>query len=84
MTCKHCGSDNVREFPSEIATHFPGPEGYKHPHVFVFPALLICSICGFTEFALAARELQQLQDGFTRPMGIPHHGWDIVRFSTLH
>lgn len=73
MICKRCGSENVRELPSEIAIHFPGPEGYKHPHVFAFPMLLICTICGFTEFVLAARELRQLHEEFTRPKGTPHH-----------
>ena len=38
------------EFPAEINIHFPGMENLKQPTVFVFPTLLICLDCGFTEF----------------------------------
>jgi ribosomal protein L37E len=74
MTCRECGVDNVHEFRSEIAIHFPDPNGYKHPHVFVFPLLLVCSDCGFTEFALDEQVLRQIHEGPARPKGIPHRG----------
>jgi len=60
VVCPHCASDSLAEFPSEIAIHFPGPEGYKKPHVFAFPTLLICRECGYTEFILTSSELQQI------------------------
>jgi hypothetical protein len=73
MICKQCGSDSVGEFRSEIAIHFPGPEGYKQPHVFVSSSVRICSNCGFTEFGLSAEELEQIRQGITRPKDSPHY-----------
>ena len=62
VPCKRCGLDSLTELSSETAIHFPGPEGYKKPHVFAFPTLLICSECGFTEFMLTPSELEQIRD----------------------
>ncbi len=52
MTCKSCSSENQRRFNSEINVHFAGLKNLDKPPVFVFPQLLICLDCGFTEFAL--------------------------------
>jgi len=64
MTCKSCTSDNRREFSGEINIHFSGWEGLKRPGVFVFPKLLVCMDCGFTEFAIPERELAGLASGY--------------------
>jgi hypothetical protein len=64
MTCKSCTSDNRLEFSAEINVHFSGWEGLKRPGVFVFPKLLVCMDCGFTEFAIPERELARLADGY--------------------
>lgn len=50
MPRKACHSAKKGEFPAEINIHFPGMENLKQPTVFVFPTLLICLDCGFTEF----------------------------------
>jgi hypothetical protein len=60
MFCKSCQSENERTFNGEIAIHFPGAEGLKKPMVWVFPKLLVCLNCGFTEFAIPETELQRL------------------------
>jgi hypothetical protein len=60
MTCKSCTSDNRLEFCAEINVHFNGWEGLNRPGVFVFPKLFVCMDCGFTEFAIPARELTGL------------------------
>ena len=57
MTCKSCTSENQRTFASEIAVHFPGLKDLDKPHVFIFPTLLVCMDCGFTEFAIPETEL---------------------------
>jgi hypothetical protein len=47
-------------FNGEIAIHFPGLEGLDKPIVWVFPKLLVCFNCGFTEFVIPEGELRRL------------------------
>ena len=61
MSCKCCQSKNHRNFNGEVAIHFPGLKGLNRPIVWVFPKLLACLDCGFTEFAIPDTELRQLQ-----------------------
>jgi hypothetical protein len=49
-------------FNGEIAIHFPGLEGLDKPIVWVFPKVLVCLSCGFTEFAIPETELRQLAE----------------------
>jgi len=63
MTCKGCHSEMQSVFNGEIAIHFPGREGLNKPNVWVFPKLVVCLHCGFTEFAVPKRELQVLKQG---------------------
>ena len=64
MICKSCSSDNSLRFSAEINVHFSGWEGLKRPGVFIFPKLLVCMDCGFTEFAIPERELAGLANGY--------------------
>jgi hypothetical protein len=63
MTCKGCHSDKQSVFNGELAIHFPGLEGLNKHIVWVFPKLLVCLHCGFTELAVPERELQVLTQG---------------------
>lgn len=63
MACKSCGSDNQDKFGAEINIHFPGLEGLDKPIVLVFPTLLVCLRCGFTEFTISETELHRLEKG---------------------
>ena len=63
MSCKGCQSDKQRTFNSEIAIHFPGLEGLDKPIVWVFPKVVVCSHCGFAEFAVPEREMRVLLQG---------------------
>lgn len=58
--CRSCESTKQNMFNGEIAIHFPGLEGLDKPIVWVFPKLLVCLNCGFTEFAIPETELRQL------------------------
>jgi len=60
MACKSCQSQNQRNLDAEIGIHFPGLKGLDKPLVFVFPKLLVCLNCGFTEFAIPETELRKL------------------------
>jgi hypothetical protein len=61
MYCKSCGSENQRNLVGEIAIHFLGLEGLNKPVVWVFPELMVCLDCGFTEFAIPQNELRLLE-----------------------
>jgi hypothetical protein len=60
MCCRSCGSENQTKFASEISVHILGLENVNKPTVFVFPGLLVCMDCGFTELTLAENELRLL------------------------
>ena len=63
MACRRCSSNNQKEFGSEINIHFPGRSGLDVPSVFIFPQLVVCLDCGFTECSLPKSELQRLASG---------------------
>jgi hypothetical protein len=63
MACRSCGSESQREFGAEVNIHLPGREALDKPAVLIFPKLLVCSRCGFTEFTLAESELSRLEEG---------------------
>ena len=60
MSCQSCQSDHQSSFNGEIAIHFPGLKGLDKPIVWVFPRLLVCLDCGFTEFAIPEAGLRRL------------------------
>jgi predicted nucleic-acid-binding Zn-ribbon protein len=62
MQCKSCGSHNQTEFNAEINVHFPGLKNVDKTAVLVFPKLLLCLDCGFTEFTLSESELHILDE----------------------
>jgi len=62
MVCRSCQAENVTEFGAEINIHFSGPEGLYEPPVLVFPKLVVCLGCGFTNFTLPETELRQLAE----------------------
>jgi len=63
MSCKSCQSENERTLNGEVAIHFPGLNGLDKPILWVFPKLLVCLNCGFTEFEIPKAELRRLVEG---------------------
>jgi hypothetical protein len=63
LACKGCQSEMQSVLNGEVAIHFPGMKGLEKPIVWVFPKLVVCVHCGFTEFAIPERELQVLKQG---------------------
>ena len=61
MSCRVCGSQRQTRLKAETAIHLPN---LNSPHVFLFPFLLVCFDCGFTEFSIDETELQSLVDRF--------------------
>jgi hypothetical protein len=66
MRCKSCRSESQLNFSSEVNIHFPGMEGLDKPPVWVFPKLLVCMDCGFTELAIPEAELALLASGMLK------------------
>lgn len=63
MACKQCDSEKQREFGGEIAIHYRGLKGLDKPIVMLFPKLLVCLDCGFTEFSVPENDLRLLNHG---------------------
>ncbi len=66
MSCESCQSQHQDTLNGEIGIHFPGLKGLDKPIVWVFPKLLVCLNCGFTEFAIPETELRVLRAGTDR------------------
>jgi hypothetical protein len=60
MPCKKCGSEQLTEYGSEINVHFPAYSDLDNQAVLLFPNLLVCLKCGFTEFTLSQSDLPLL------------------------
>lgn len=75
-SCKLCESGNRRNSNGKVAIHFPGLEGLNKPIVWLFPKLLSCLDCGFTESAIPETELRQLQGSGTDLRVEASHGCD--------
>jgi hypothetical protein len=57
IACRLCASEKQSSFPTEIAIHLPGLGAL---HVFLFPQVVVCMDCGFTEFSIPETELPRL------------------------
>jgi hypothetical protein len=62
MNCALCASSNQMEFPAEINIHLRGLKKVGKPLVFVFPNLLVCLDCGFTQVTLPEGDLCLLRE----------------------
>jgi hypothetical protein len=62
MSCKSCKSERQGNFNGEIAIHFPGRKGLDKPLVWVFPKLVVCLDCGFTEFVIPETEMRVVRE----------------------
>jgi hypothetical protein len=62
MPCKSCGLDKHNEFDTEINIHFPGLRGMNLPAMLIFPRVVVCLDCGFSEFTVPETALHPLQN----------------------
>ena len=68
-SCRSCGFENQRKFAAEMSVHVLGVENVDKPVVWVFPKLLVCMHCGFTELTIAEDELHLLGKGSAGELG---------------
>jgi hypothetical protein len=60
IICKSCASPNLKELGSEICVHSPGLEGLNKAPFLIFPRLVVCLECGFTEFVFPETQLRSV------------------------
>ena len=60
MSCLSCESSNVAEFAAEMIIHFSGLKNVDKSGVWVFPKLLVCLDCGFSQFTVSESGLTLL------------------------
>jgi len=53
---------NLKTFSAEMGIHFPGLKNVEKPVVWVFPSLLVCLDCGFSEFFVPDQQRSNLKD----------------------
>jgi len=63
MSCRSCGSKHQTKFATEMSVHLLGLENVDKPVILVFPSILVCMDCGFSELAMTQDELRQLREG---------------------
>ena len=62
MTCKRCGSNQVKDFDGEVAIRIPEREGADKATGMLFPELIVCVRCGVVEFMLPTDKLELLKN----------------------
>ena len=61
MLCKSCGAPNQNSLNAEMAIHVSGLKNLNRPMVWIFPRILVCMNCGFSEFCVPEDKLQFLE-----------------------
>jgi hypothetical protein len=57
MPCRSCHSTNQQLFRSEVAIH---PTSLNLPQMLLYPEVLVCLDCGFTQFSIPEQMLHEL------------------------
>jgi hypothetical protein len=60
MSCPSCKLDNQMQFSAEILVHLGGLKNLNKSGVCVFPKVLVCLDCGFSQFTVPKADLALL------------------------
>jgi hypothetical protein len=60
MSCPACRLDNQMEFSAEMLVHLGDIKSLDNSGVILFPKVLVCLNCGFSEFTVPEAELALL------------------------
>jgi|tagenome__1003787_1003787.scaffolds.fasta_scaffold17720502_2 hypothetical protein len=61
MKCRNCGSEVIRQLPTEANVHFVGANALNTPALLIFPYISVCLECGFTEMKILDAELKEMR-----------------------
>ena len=70
-TCKSCASGNLKELRSEICIHLPWFESSNREPLFIFPKLIVCAECGFSEFLFPETQLRTVRECIENDVRVP-------------
>jgi len=56
MNCPNCSLNHLAEFSTELMIHFPGLEHLQNHGVLIFPRMMVCVKCGFSQFKIGESE----------------------------
>jgi hypothetical protein len=62
MSCSLCQAQSQVVLSSELNIHLETPDNPTVPSVWVFPNLVVCLHCGFTEFRIGGEELKAISE----------------------
>jgi hypothetical protein len=69
--CKSCASSNLRELRSEICVHLPAFVSLNKDPFFIFPKLIVCAECGFSEFIFPEAQLFAVRECTKHDVRVP-------------
>jgi hypothetical protein len=69
MSCSFCASGNLAKLAAEINIHLLGLKNLDKPSVLIFPMLLVCLDCGFSQFTVPDAKLGLLATGLDSDNG---------------
>jgi hypothetical protein len=61
MSCRSCASENQTELGAEINVYFSGRKSLDKPAMLIFPKLVVCLDCGFTQFTFPEDQLRAVE-----------------------
>jgi hypothetical protein len=70
-TCKSCASNDLRGLASEICVHLPAFDNLNKDPFFIFPKLIVCTKCGFSEFVFPEAQLNTVRECTEQDVRIP-------------
>jgi len=63
VSCLSCASENQVELPAEMFLHYPGLANLDKLSVWIYPRVMVCFECGFSQFTTPKAELMLLAKG---------------------
>lgn len=55
--CHRCGSETPIRYKTEVCVHLPQ---LGAPHIFIFPEIVLCPVCGLMKCEISREELDSL------------------------
>jgi hypothetical protein len=69
MLCKACQSTDQKKFTAEMLFKFPELKNIAKPDVWIFPEVVVCSVCGNAAFTVSEEDLRQFEQSNSASAG---------------